>query len=239
MRSPLPALLLLALAASPAAAAERLLVVELFTSQGCSSCPPADALLAELARTDATLLPLGLHVTYWDRLGWKDPFSLPQATERQRRYSAQLGLEGVYTPQMVIGGQHQAIGSDRAAVRAALAEARRDARSVPLTLATDPAGLRIQAGAASGAGAANGAGAASGAGTLYLVGFDAQHATKVQAGENGGRTLPEANVVRSFAAAGPWRGAALSVALPRPPGERVAVLLQADDGRILGAATLP
>ena len=227
MRPILPALLFTLAAAAPAQAAGPLLVVELFTSQGCSSCPPADALLSELARSDATLLPLGLHVTYWDRLGWKDPYSLPAATERQRRYGMQLGLSNVYTPQMVIGGLREAVGSDRSAVRTALVKARQDAASVPLTLAADAAGLRVQAGPG------------TGAATLYLVGFDPAHTTPVRAGENGGRTLTEVNVVRSFAPVGTWHGTPVSTTLPRPPGERAAVLLQADDGRILGAAALP
>lgn len=92
------------------------IVVELFTSQSCSCCPPADALLAGLSRTRTDILALDSHVTYWDRLGWKGPYSLPRATERQRRYSALRGGVGIYTPQLVSGGRHQAIGSNRPAV---------------------------------------------------------------------------------------------------------------------------
>ncbi len=217
----------LILAASHARAAERLLVVELFTSQGCSSCPPADALLSDLARTDPSLLPLDLHVTYWDRLGWKDPFSLPQVTARQRAYGGLLGLDSIYTPQIVVGGRYQAVGSDPEAVAAALAQARHDSASVPLSIRADPSGLRIQAGAG------------QGAGTLYLIGFDPGHSTPVRGGENSGRVLPETNVVRSFAPAGSWNGAPLALVVPAPQGERAAVLLQAGDGRILAAASLP
>ncbi len=207
--------------------AEPLVVVELFTSQGCSSCPPADALLAELARTDPTILPLDLHVTYWDRLGWKDPYSFAAVTERQRAYGASLRLDTVYTPQMVVAGRFDAVGSDRAAVLAAVARAR-GAPSVPLRVQPDAEGLRIEAEAGPADGPREGA--------LLLVGYDPEHTTRVAAGENGGRTLREVNVVRSIVPVGRWQGAALRLQAARPLGERVALLLQTADGRIRGAA---
>ena len=212
-----------------AQAPERLVVVELFTSQGCSSCPPADALLTELARTEPGLLPLGLHVTYWDRLGWRDPYALPAATARQRGYAARFEQEGVYTPQMVVDGQRQAVGSDRAAVRAAIRDARLSAEAQPaLQVTADGAGLRVQSGRS------------PGAVTLWLVGFDPRHSTAVGAGENGGRTLQETNVVRALVRAGTTGGEPLDIVAPRPAGTRVAALLQAGtDGRILAAALLP
>ena len=210
------------------ARAERLTVVELFTSQGCSSCPPADAILAELASNDPALLPLGMHITYWDRLGWKDPYSLPAATQRQRDASARLALDYIYTPQLVVNGRHQAVGSDRAAVHQAIARARSDAGpTIDLMITPDPGGVRIKAGAG------------PGQGTLILVGFDRQHLTPVRAGENNGRTLTEVNVVRALAPGGPWTGKPMELVLPRPPGDRVAALLQGSDGQILAATTLP
>ena len=218
--------LLLLLLTTPALA-ERLVVVELFTSQGCSSCPPADAALAELAK-DASILPLGLHVTYWDRLGWKDPYSLPAATERQRAASARLGLDTVYTPQMLIDGRFDAVGSDRRAVAAALAAARADrGTEVPLSIAPEGGGVRVRLGAG------------AGQGTVLLVGFDARHTTPVRAGENGGRTLTEVNVVRAIAPVATWAGQAAELSAARPAGERVAVLLQSKDGRMLATAVLP
>src|SRR6516165_3499017 len=114
----------LAFEIAPAEAVERPVVVELFTSEGCSSCPPADALLAELA-TRSDLLALSFHVDYWDRLGWKDPFSSAMATRRQDRYARLLGLDAVYTPQVVVDGHWQTVGSDREAVAQAVAQARR------------------------------------------------------------------------------------------------------------------
>src|SRR5260370_2590981 len=102
--------LCLTVGAAPVQAGERPLVVELFTSQGCSSCPPADALLAGLA-SRPEVLALSFHVDYWDRLGWKDPFSSPEATRRQHRYAELLGLATVYTPQIIVDGKWQAVGS--------------------------------------------------------------------------------------------------------------------------------
>ena len=202
-------------------------IVELFTSQSCSSCPPADALLAELSRTRPDILALEFHVTYWDRLGWKDPYSLPQATLRQRRYAEHFGRDGVYTPQLVAGGRHQAIGSDRAGVLAAIAAAAADGPAATLRLERDGAGLLLEVGAG------------HGAGQLLLVGFDPAHTTRVGGGENGGRTLTEVNVVRSISPAGPWRGEAISLHPSPPAGERTALLLQADDGQVLAATVLP
>ena len=218
-------LILLAALSLPAAwsGARAATVVELFTSQSCSSCPPADALLTELERTRPDLLVLAYHVTYWDRLGWHDPYSLPAATERQRTYAARFP-DGLYTPQMVVQGTHQAVGSDRPAVLAAIAAAR--PASIALTLTNDGAGLRVDAGAG------------PGRGTVVLVGYDRMHTTRVGGGENGGRMLTESNVVRAFTRLGPWDGMPLRLAAARPAGERTAVLLQADDGTILASAVL-
>src|SRR5579859_2803882 len=117
------ATLVLSCAAVTAAAETRPVVVELFTSEGCSSCPPADALLSELARSRPDVLPLAFHITYWDRLGWPDPFALRAATDRQRDYAGTLGLDSIYTPQMVVDGRRDVIGSDRGSVLAALHQA--------------------------------------------------------------------------------------------------------------------
>ena len=102
-------------------------LVELFTSEGCSSCPPADALLAELAREQpidgALIVPMAMHVDYWNNLGWRDPFASPAFTERQREYSVALNVRSIYTPQMIVDGRAQIVGSDRARARAAIADA--------------------------------------------------------------------------------------------------------------------
>src|SRR5271170_4477662 len=113
-------------------------VLELFTSEGCSSCPPADGLISEIGASSKSVIPLAYHVDYWNHLGWADPFSSPQWSERQSSYARAMNLDGDYTPQMVIGGGLQCVGSDRRSVSYAIAAA----RSVPalgrVSLATIP-----------------------------------------------------------------------------------------------------
>src|SRR5215472_14756494 len=168
----------LALGAASAGASERPIVVELFTSEGCSSCPPADALLAELAgRPD--VVALSFHVDYWDRLGWKDPFSSAAATERQQRYASLLGLATVYTPQIVVDGKWQAVGSDRAEVEHALVSARREHTELPVDLDLSQRLARIELGPAQRPISA----------AVLLVGFDRHHVSAVAHGENAGATL--------------------------------------------------
>jgi hypothetical protein len=214
------------MAAAPlaATAAPRPVVLELFTSQSCSSCPPADALLATLAATRDDVLALDFHVDYWNYLSWKDRFSLPAATARQRTYASLLGSE-VYTPQLVVDGQYQAVGSEAANVVAAIASAKAALTAGP-TLSVQPAAGHLTIAI----------GAASGTAQILLVGYDAQHVTQVGAGENTGRTLHEVNVVRSIHPIGTWHGSAANLTVAQPQGDHAAVLLQAPDGRILGAA---
>ncbi|MDQ2805110.1 MAG: DUF1223 domain-containing protein [Pseudomonadota bacterium] len=225
----LPFLAALPLVATAALAEPpRPVVVELFTSQSCSSCPPADALLGALKRARPDVLVLDFHVDYWDRLGWKDPYSSPEATQRQRQYAAALGAE-VYTPQLVVDGRRQVVGSDQAAVLAAV-EARREeldrAPSPPLRLEQRAGKIVLSVGAG------------QGSGTLWLVGYDDEHTTQVGGGENGGRRLTEVNVVRSLQDLGAWHGVPVRVEVQPSAGQRGAALLQAEDGRIVAAAEL-
>src|SRR6516162_5844571 len=111
-----------------AVAGDRPVVVELFTSQGCSSCPPANAYLNEMAKGRADVLPLAFHVTYWDRLGWKDPFSLEEATARQDHYGHRFG-DGSYTPEIVVDGATSHVGSYREEVGSAIEAARHESRT--------------------------------------------------------------------------------------------------------------
>src|SRR5712671_6375700 len=138
----LAALLLgLAVTATPAAADPRPVVVELFTSQGCSSCPPADALLGELAKK-GEVLALGFHISYWDSLGWRDPRSSKSSTERQKAYARRFSDGRVYTPQIVVDGSSEMVGSDREAVLDAV-RAARPAASAPVNFADDRRSVAI------------------------------------------------------------------------------------------------
>ncbi|GJE11136.1 DUF1223 domain-containing protein [Methylobacterium longum] len=213
----------------PAAAAERPVVVELFTSQSCSSCPPAEALIGRLAQEGSEVLPLAFHVTYWNHLNWRDPYSLPAATARQEAYAARLGGSS-YTPQAVIDGRVGLVGSDEAGLRAAIARARAGGPAIPMTLVRDDGRLVAQIGPGSPSG--------SRAGRVLLVGFDPSRTTKVLRGENAGRTIEQVNIVRSVQDLGSWSGAAETFTPARPDGEAAALLLQAEDGRFLGAARL-
>jgi hypothetical protein len=213
----------LALMSSPVTADTRPVVVELFTSQSCSSCPPADALLGELARR-GDVVALGFHISYWDGPGWTDPFSSQSSTDRQRAYARLFDLGQVYTPQMVVDGAHEMVGSDRNEVLAAVRDARPEPIA-PVTFAADRRSVAI--------------GAGDGRGNVLLVRFARKRTTRVAGGENARRTLEDVNGVEMLASLGSWNGSALSFAIEPPAaGEGVAVLVQAPDGRMLGAAML-
>lgn len=219
--------LLSAFGAYGAVADEAPVVVELFTSQGCSSCPPADALLGRLAE-DPSLLALSFHVHYWDYLGWKDPFSSEENTRRQRAYASSLG-DRVYTPQMVVDGAVSLVGSDERAVRSAIARAKQSAAKIPVTLAAAGGALDVRIPAASGNGG------------VWEVRFRRRAVTAVGAGENAGRTIANANNVTALTRLGAWGGEAWTHRISPPPSgdEGVAVLLQdSASGRILGAAAV-
>jgi hypothetical protein len=222
-RKTLFAVLFAGFLAHPVAAADRPVVVELFTSQGCSSCPPADALLGELAQRK-DVLPLAYHVDYWDRLGWKDPYSSAAATRRQRQYGDQFRLRAIYTPQIVVDGRAEMVGSDRRAVARAI-QAAAPAPRFDIDLVREAGDIRVHVGAD----------AALAGARVQLVGYVRGRTTRVTAGENAGRTLAEANIVVSSEVlgegAGDWR-------VPVAADRAYAVLVQGTDGRMLGAAAL-
>jgi len=173
------------------------------------------------------LLPLSLHVDYWNRTGWEDPYSSAAITARQYAYAQRLGQYSVFTPELVVNGAESVVGSDQASVDAAIRRARAaQAVSVPLSAAREGGVLRIMVGAG------------SGRASVFVLGYDDRHVTPVRGGENAGRTLTETDVVRSLAAVGSWTGDALDVRVAAPAGEHAAVLLQADGGRMLAASVV-
>ncbi len=213
--------------------AKRPVVVELYTSQGCSSCPPADELLGELAGQPG-VLALSFHVDYWDYIGWKDPFAAAQYTERQRDYAAKLGLRYIYTPQIVVDGRHDVVGSKRRAVTRAIEESAKTEPAVTVTLEDADGGrVRLSAGTAPAGGA-----------TVWLVTFDDSHKTQVARGENSGRALTNSNVVREMTALGTWTGEEktfpLDLAAARAEGRGGCgvIVQQGRGGPVIGAAMI-
>jgi hypothetical protein len=208
-------------------------VVELFTSQGCSSCPPADAVLSDLARDPSLrgrIIPLAFHVDYWNRLGWRDPFSSPEWSRRQYIYVQALKVNSAYTPQVVINGTRQFVGSYRAAIEAELVAQsnRKPAGELRLIPSRHGAEARIQI-------------KAKGAGDLMLVVFDSAPPTAVARGENSGRTISNDAIVRRVVRAGTLTGGAVErmITLPIDPSWRepgVAVFLQDVETLAIGAA---
>jgi hypothetical protein len=176
-------------------------VLELFTSEGCSSCPPADALLSRLAAEQAVagaqIIPLGMHVTYWDQLGWKDPSSLADATARQQDYSRVFGEDRVYTPQAVIDGRDELVGSDEGGLRKAIARAAQQPHA-SVTLSAHLQGDVIIATAAV---AAMPVMVKEKLRTVFVLTEDGLTSV-VKRGENGGRTLRHDAVVRRLSSTG-------------------------------------
>jgi hypothetical protein len=216
----------LAACSTPAAwaASSKLVVVELFTSQGCSSCPPANANLITLSKRPG-VLALSFGVTYWDYLGWKDIFARPDYTDRQARYEPRLGRSGPFTPQIVVNGNADVIGNDLAETSEVIAKSR-PANGPDITL-TAPS-VRIASAAA------------PEPADIWLVRYDPSVIeVPVRRGENGGRTLPHGHVVRDLVRLGSWTGTAATFPVPpAPAGQRTAVLVQLPrGGPILSAAT--
>ncbi|WP_343079379.1 DUF1223 domain-containing protein [Ostreiculturibacter nitratireducens] len=206
-------------------------VVELYTSQGCSSCPPADALLAELAPRE-DVIALALHVDYWDYIGWKDSFAAPEYTMRQKAYARAVGARSVYTPQIVVQGQEHLVGL-RPMELADLIRAH-GAKPSPVRLTLERAGgaVRIRAEAL---------------GNplrreliVQLVRYTPEEVVEIMHGENAGRRITYANIVTSWQPLGEWDGAA-PLAMEAPAegdGPTVVILQEEGPGPILAAARL-
>jgi hypothetical protein len=212
--------------------------VELYTSEGCSSCPPAEAQIGRLAKQD-DIIALAFHVDYWDDLGWRDRFGLPEAVTRQRQYARSLHLSSVYTPQLVIDGQRDLVGGGNDGTIARSARAAGGGGSsgrqpgVPLDVAVQNGSLMVTLGAQPQQAACD----------VLLVGYLPEASSRVTRGENAGRELHEFNIVRSVRTLGNWNGEGRSFKVPLTslPADAtgVAVLVQQrDQGPIVGAASL-
>ncbi len=173
-------------------------VVELFQSQGCSSCPPANSALNAIAdRTD--VIALNFSVTYWDRLGWKDIFAEPEFTQRQYNYASALGDSNVYTPQVILNGKRAIVGNKPGEISRAIA-ATNGLSGGPVISAN---------------GKTTSIGAGSGKATVWLVRYDSRiQNVAIKSGENSGRTLPHKNIVRQLVKLGDWNGKAVTYTLP-------------------------
>ena len=228
---------------SQALAGEPRAVIELFTSQGCSSCPPADKLMGELAQ-DPTLVTMSLPVDYWDYLGWKDTLALHGHSNRERAYASARGDGQVYTPQVVVNGLVHVLGSDKAAIEQAIAQTRHDAAplSLPVTMTVADGKVTVNVPAATGNQVR---------GEVWLCPITGKAQVAVGRGENHGRTLSYYNVVRRWVKLGDWQGQAQTFTLPvsQIPDsdfslkdiDHLAVVVQsgvaAKPGVMLGAAT--
>jgi hypothetical protein len=215
------------LAALTTAHADQAVVVELYTSQGCSSCPPADEILAGLTDRD-DVIPLALHVDYWDYIGWADTFADHAYTMRQRAYALAAGARSVYTPQMVVGGTDHIIGTHPKDLAAAISAHAGADSPVALKLAHDGGQLRITAKAAGGL---------PRAAMVQLVRYRPSASVQIERGENAGRTIAYSNIVESWASVAEWDGRApLSIVQPLDGDLPAVVIIQeAGPGRILAA----
>ena len=191
-------------------------IVELFTSEGCSSCPSADVVVAKLEKNDAQVIVLGQHVDYWNRLGWADPFSSPQFTDRQNDYASAFKNNSVYTPQVVVDGQAEFVGSDEARAKSAIALAsRRPKASVSLAVQSDKSGYGFQTTVGALPGGVKKA-------NVFAAFTESGLSTQVVRGENAGRHLSHASVVRTLVPLGTVgaSGGTLSKTIALPSGVR-------------------
>lgn len=217
----------------PAAAraqSEPVVVVELYTSQGCSSCPPADEFMALLA-VDDRVVPLALHVDYWDYIGWADSFAAPAYTKRQKAYARAADSRTIYTPQMIVGGLDRVEGNRPPEVEAFIDTHLHLDRAVDLTLTRDGGKVVIAASADR---------ALPGPLEVQIVRYDPEETVAIHRGENAGLTMTYHNVVTEWTALGEWNGAEpLRISAPAPGDSPVVVILQEKGpGLIVAAARL-
>ena len=217
----------------PALAATRPVLVELFTSQGCSSCPPADKLAAELKNQPGVTV-VSFNVDYWDYLGWRDTLAKPEYTTRQMDYAHARGDNDVYTPQMVFNGEAHAVGSNQSAVANSISKARQKPATVALQLSATEKELIVNLPK----------GDAGAEATLWILAVAPAVTVKIERGENTGKTITYHNVVRKLVPAGMWDGTATTLKFPRKGimtpdcNCSIALLQQGKVGPVLGMAVL-
>ncbi|MEL0438710.1 DUF1223 domain-containing protein [Phycobacter sp. K97] len=207
------------------------IVVELFTSQGCASCPPADALMHKLSERD-DVLALAFHVDYWDYIGWKDIFADPAYTARQKAYAQAMGHRMVHTPQMIVMGQEDIGGADPMALADAIARHRAVPSSVSLSMHQSPSGVTISLRPVTGA--------APRSAVVDVIRYAPLKRVAISRGELAGRTIDYANIVEEWTRLADWNGAEdLTLTVPLPGDHSLAVLVQEiNSGPILAAAAL-
>ncbi|MBL1434858.1 MAG: DUF1223 domain-containing protein [Rhodobacteraceae bacterium] len=208
--------------------AENPVVVELYTSQGCSSCPPADRLLASLATHD-NIIALAFHVDYWDYLGWADDFAKPEYSNRQRLYARAWNERSVYTPQMVVQGVHYMVGSRNDEIQRQIMQAEEIAPKVQVTARNEGRGISIRMEALSGA---------TLEADIFLVRFSESETVVIERGENAGRTIDYINIVKSWETLGRWDGnGTATVSVPQAEAGEYVVIIQAPGPGEIYAAT--
>jgi hypothetical protein len=203
-------------------------VVELYTSQGCSSCPPADEYLSKLAQ-EPGVIALALHVDYWDYIGWKDDFASPGFTDRQRAYALAAGQNTIYTPQMIVGGVDHAVGSDPDMVAGMIRRHQSAEKLVVLQLMREGGKVVVRASARMRLEAPL---------VVQIVRFKPSARVEIERGENAGRAITYSNIVTAWDRVGEWDGSGeLNLTLPAPGPDAVVVILQeAGPGMIRAAA---
>ena len=205
-------------------------IVELYTSQGCSSCPPADALVGELADRE-DVIPLALHVDYWDYIGWKDSFANPAFTDRQRAYAQAAGHRTIYTPQMIVGGTTQVVGYKPMLLASVIQTQKEDSIDLGISLMRNGNTVSIAAPALP---------KRTGDMLVQLVRYRPSAVVDIRRGENAGKTITYHNIVMEWRVLGKWNGVqALQMTAEAKGDDPVVVILQmGSDGPIMAAARL-
>ena len=225
----LMALPMIGVGATQATAGDRVVLIELYTSQGCSSCPPADALLKELASRD-DVIPLALHVDYWDYIGWKDEFADPAYADRQRAYAHAAGQRTIYTPQMIVGGKDHVVGYKPMRLAELIEKHSNGAEAAQIKLDRTGGSVKVRVNAARDIGPT----------IVQLVRYMPEATVAIGRGENAGKTISYANIVTEWRVLGKWDGySPYAVEAPAHGNEPIVIVLQKpNNGPVLAAARL-